>query len=198
MKANGFVGIILILTIFSGGTILAQETDKATFGAGCFWGVEKVFSTVPGVVSTQVGYIGGTLKNPTYEQVCTGRTGHAEAIEITFDSARLTYEKLVETFFRHHDPTTLDRQGNDVGTQYRSAIFYHSPEQKEIAERAIRLLTESKVFDHPVVTTLEPAAAFYRAEDYHQKYLQKNPHGYCHILFQSDKVAQALKLLRHK
>lgn len=166
--------------------------EKAIFGAGCFWGVEKVFADLEGVVSTRVGYTGGTLKNPTYEQVCSGRTGHAEAIEITYDASRIPYEKLLEVFWTHHDPTTLNRQGNDVGTQYRSAIFYTTPSQKAAAERTQALLEKAKVYKHPIVTEIAPADTFYAAEDYHQKYLQKNPNGYCHIIYQSSKIKDLL------
>ena len=175
---------------------MAGSTEKAVFASGCFWGVEKVFSALPGVTSTRVGYTGGTTKNPTYEQVCTGRTGHAEAIEITFDPSKISYDELLEVFFRHHDPTTEDRQGNDVGTQYRSAIFYHSPEQKAAAEKSLSLLDGAKIFRHGIVTEVSPASEFYAAEEYHQKYLKKNPLGYCHIQLQSAKIAQILKAAR--
>lgn len=171
-------------------------TEKATFAAGCFWGVEKVFSALPGVESTQVGYTGGSTKDPTYEQVCSGRTGHAEAIEITFDPAKISYDELLEVFFRHHDPTTKDRQGNDVGTQYRSAIFYHSDAQKKAARRAVDALEKAKVLRGRITTELSPASDFYRAEEYHQKYLRKNPMGYCHIQLQSAKIGEVLKAAR--
>lgn len=171
----------------------SANLEKATFGAGCFWGVEKVFSALPGVTSTEAGYIGGTLKNPTYEQVSTGRTGHAEAVEIVYDPSRISFGDLVEVFFRHHDPTTLNQQGNDIGTQYRSAIFYHTPAQKEAAEKAKDLLTKAKVFGSPIVTDITPATPFYRAEEYHQKYLRKNPNGYCHLLLQSTKIHEVLQ-----
>ena len=170
--------------------------QKATFGAGCFWGVEKVFGDLPGVVSTQVGYTGGTLKNPTYEQVCNTHTGHAEAIEITYDPAKISYEDLLEVFWMHHDPTTSDQQGNDVGHQYRSVIFYHTPEQKADATRSRDLLEKAKIFKEPIVTEISPAEIFYRAEEYHQKYLKKNPLGYCHIQLQSKKIQQVLQAAR--
>lgn len=172
------------------------QTEKAVFAAGCFWGVEKVFSALPGVLSTQVGYTGGTVKNPTYEQVCAGRTGHAEAIEIEYDPSKIRYEELLEAFFRHHDPTTMDRQGNDIGTQYRSAIFYHSPEQKEASEHAIDALKRAKLFRGPIVTKVSRASDFYPAEEYHQKYLKKNPLGYCHLQMQSSKIGEVLKASR--
>lgn len=173
-----------------------MSSEKATFAAGCFWGVEKVFGALNGVVSTQVGYTGGTAEDPTYEQVCTGRTGHAEAIEITYDPGKISYEELLEVFFRHHDPTTLDRQGNDIGSQYRSAIFIHSPAQKAAAERTIEVLKKARIFPRPIVTSLEPASEFYRAEEYHQKYLQKNPHGYCSLQLQSAKIGEILRKAR--
>jgi peptide-methionine (S)-S-oxide reductase len=166
--------------------------EKATFGAGCFWGVEKLFGEQEGVVETRVGYLGGTLKNPTYEQVCSGRTGHAEAVEITYDPSKIKYSDLLQIFWSYHDPTTLTRQGNDVGTQYRSAIFYHSEEQKRQAEHSKELLEKAKIFKNPVVTEIVPVTAFYPAEEYHQKYLKKNPHGYCHIHLQSAKIKKVL------
>lgn len=166
---------------------------RATFAAGCFWGVEKVFSKESGVISTQVGYTGGKIKNPGYEQVCSGLTGHAEAIEITYDPTKISYEKLLEVFFLNHDPTTSNRQGPDIGSQYRSAIFYHDAAQKESALKSIDLLNRCKVFDDPVVTEVKPAAEFYRAEEYHQNYLKKNPHGYCSIRLGSSKISEALK-----
>ncbi len=175
---------------------MADTTEKATFAAGCFWGVEKVFSALPGAISTRVGYTGGVTKNPSYEQVCTGRTGHAEAIEITFDNSKISYDDLIEVFFRHHDPTTPNRQGNDAGTQYRSAIFYHSPEQKISAERALKALDKARLFRDGIVTEVTPASEFYPAEEYHQKYLKKNPLGYCHIQLQPAKIGEVLKAAR--
>ncbi len=173
-------------------------TETATFAGGCFWGMEKVFEELKGVVSTRVGYTGGTTKQPTYEMVCSGNTGHAEAIEITYDPARISYEDLVEFFFTHHNPITFNRQGNDVGTQYRSAVFYHTPAQQASALRAKEALNASGVFRSPVVTAIEPAGEFFPAEDYHQKYLQKNPHGYCDIHLQSAKVREILRKARQK
>ena len=154
---------------------------KATFAAGCFWGVEAQFQQIPGVTATTVGYEGGTLDQPTYHDVCTDRTGHAEAVEIDYDPARITYEQLLEAFFSLHDPTQLNRQGPDWGTQYRSAIFYHSPEQKAAAEAFIGRLTAEKKFAKPIVTQVVPAETFWRAEDYHQKYLEKRGMLSCHI-----------------
>lgn len=155
--------------------------EKATFAAGCFWGVESAFRTLDGVVDTQVGYTGGTVDNPTYRQVCTGRTGHAEAIEITFDPKLISYEKLVGLFFKLHDPTQVNRQGPDVGTQYRSAIFFHTLEQKKTAEAVKKSLEDSKKYRRPIATEIVPAAIFWRAEEYHQRYFEKNGGPACHF-----------------
>lgn len=155
--------------------------EKATFGAGCFWGVEATFRSIPGVISTQVGYCGGKTDNPTYKDVCTDTTGHAEVVEITFDPAQLPYEKLLETFWKLHDPTTPNRQGPDVGSQYRSVIFFHSPAQEAAARAAKERLDKSGKFRNPVVTQIVPAAPFYKAEDYHQRYLEKRGLASCHI-----------------
>ncbi len=149
------------------------KTEKATFGAGCFWGVEAEFSKVPGVISTAVGYCGGKTKSPTYKDVCTDETGHAEVIEIEFDPSKVSFEQLVDIFWELHDPTTLNRQGPDYGTQYRSVIFYHSPEQERIAKASKEKLDKSGVFRSPIVTQIAPAPPFYRAEEYHQKYFEK-------------------------
>ena len=155
--------------------------EKATFGAGCFWGVEATFRSIPGVVSTLVGYCGGKTDNPTYQDVCTDTTGHAEVVEITFDPAQLPYEQLLETFWKLHDPTTPNRQGPDVGSQYRSVIFFHSPAQEAAARAARERLDKSGKFRHPVVTQIVPAAPFYKAEDYHQRYLEKRGLASCHL-----------------
>jgi peptide-methionine (S)-S-oxide reductase len=157
------------------------ETEKATFAAGCFWGVESAFRTVDGVVDTQVGYIGGTTENPSYKEVCSGRTGHAEALEITFDPSVVSYKKLVELFWRVHDPTQVNRQGPDVGTQYRSAIFFHTPEQKQTAEAVKNYLELSKKYKRPIATEITPAATFWRAEEYHQRYFEKTGRPACHF-----------------
>lgn len=155
----------------------------ATLAGGCFWGVEEIFRKIPGVAQTEVGYTGGTVPNPTYKQVCGGGTGHAEAIQITFDPAKVTYEQILNYFFRLHDPTTLNRQHNDVGTQYRSAIFYHDDQQKQAAEKVKAEFDKSGRFDKPIVTQIVKATEFYPAEEYHQDYLIKNPGGYnCHVL----------------
>lgn len=154
---------------------------KATFAAGCFWGVEATFRQLPGVIATAVGYIGGKTDNPTYEQVCTDRTGHAEAVEVEFDPAQVSYEQLLALFWQLHDPTQLNRQGPDHGSQYRSAIFTHSPEQQAAAEASKQELDKSGKFRRPIVTLIEPASTFYRAEEYHQQYLEKRGQSSCHI-----------------
>ena len=156
-------------------------TELATFGAGCFWGVEATFRNVKGVKDATVGYLGGTLENPTYKDVCSGRTGHAEVVQLVYDPSQVTYEKLLDVFWENHNPTTLNRQGPDVGTQYRSAIFYHSDEQKRIAEESKAKLTTSGKFSRPIVTEITPASTFYKAEDYHQRYLEKRGLASCHI-----------------
>ncbi len=168
------------------------QTKKAAFGAGCFWGVEKIFRKVPGVVSTRVGYAGGTKKNPTYEDVSGGRTGHAEVVEVTYDPAKVSYEGLLAVFFEWHDPTTEDRQGPDIGSQYRSVIFTYEAEQEKKAKDAIKALEKEKVYDDPIVTQIVPAGEFWDAEEYHQKYLEKNPHGYCSHRRHTDKPEKIL------
>lgn len=165
---------------------------KATFAAGCFWGVEKIFAAIPGVLSTRVGYTGGKVKNPSYEAVCTGRTGHAEAVEIVFDPSRVDYEDLLLTFWQYHDPSTKDRQGPDIGSQYRSAIFTHDDAQRAAAVKQKEVLDAAKILRGPIVTEITPAVEFYEAEEYHQDYLKKNPLGYCSHHFQSKKIAEAL------
>ena len=147
--------------------------EKATFAAGCFWGVETTFRQLDGVTDAAVGYTGGSTPDPTYEMVCSGRTGHAEAVQVEYDSDRINYEQLVKTFWEAHDPTTADRQGPDIGTQYRSAIFFHSPEQEEAATTAKANMDSSERFARPIVTQITPAAHFYPAEDYHQRYFEK-------------------------
>jgi peptide-methionine (S)-S-oxide reductase len=153
----------------------------ATFAAGCFWGVEETFRTVKGVNATAVGYSGGTMVNPTYEDVCTDRTGHAEVAQVEYDPAQVSYEELLKVFWDNHDPTTLNRQGPDVGTQYRSAIFYHTPEQKAAAEDSKKELQKSGKYKRPIVTEITPAGPFYRAEEYHQQYLSKRGLRQCHL-----------------
>ncbi|HEU5441849.1 MAG TPA: peptide-methionine (S)-S-oxide reductase MsrA [Ktedonobacterales bacterium] len=158
-----------------------KTLQKATFGAGCFWGVEETFRQVPGVVETAVGYEGGTLTDPTYRDVCTDRTGHAEVVEVTFDPAEASYEQLLDVFWNNHNPTQLNRQGPDFGTQYRSVIFYHTPEQREAAEASKAALEQSGKWKRPIVTQIVPAEPFYRAEEYHQQYLAKRGLSNCHI-----------------
>jgi peptide-methionine (S)-S-oxide reductase len=155
--------------------------EKATFGAGCFWGVESFFREVPGVLDAVCGYAGGTVAEPTYKQVCSGRTGHAEVVEVSFDPAKVTYDKLLDVFFANHDPTTVNRQGPDVGSQYRSVIFFHSPEQERAARAKKEALDKSGRLKRPIVTTIEPAPAFWRAEEYHQRYFEKNGLPSCHV-----------------
>lgn len=147
---------------------------KATFGAGCFWHVEDLFQKTNGVTSTKVGYIGGNLANPTYDEVCTDKTGHAEAVQVDYDPDVVSYEELLDLFWSNHDPTSLNRQGPDIGYQYRSAIFVHDDEQKKIAEKSKEKLENSGIFQKPIVTEITPAPEFYKAEEYHQKYFQKH------------------------
>jgi len=156
-------------------------TETATLAGGCFWGVEELVRKLPGVTDTTVGYAGGTLDKPLYEDVKTGRTGHAESLQIVFDPSKITFDEILDFFFRLHDPTTANRQGNDVGTQYRSAIFYHDDSQREAAVRAIQRAQPK--WPRPIVTEVVPFTNFYEAEDYHQDYLQRKPNGYtCHYL----------------
>ena len=157
------------------------ETEKATFAAGCFWGVEAAFRQVEGVKSTAVGYIGGTLENPTYRDVCTDRTGHAEAVEVTYDPSKVSYDDLLNVFWQLHDPTTLNRQGPDVGTQYRSAIFFHNAEQEAAAKASKGALQKSGTYKKPIVTEIVPASEFWPAEEYHQQYLEKRGLAHCTI-----------------
>jgi peptide-methionine (S)-S-oxide reductase len=158
-----------------------MSTEKATFGAGCFWGVEEMFRNIKGVTSATSGYAGGTTENPTYEDVCRHETGHAEVVEVEFDPAQATYEQLLDVFWSNHDPTTRDRQGPDIGSQYRSVVFYHSPEQQKAAAAKKEELDRSGRFRRPIVTQIEPAPAFYRAEEYHQEYLRKHGRTHCAI-----------------
>lgn len=160
---------------------MTQRVEKACFGAGCFWGVEETFRKLKGVRSTAVGYSGGSLKSPTYEDVCSGHTGHAEAVQIEYDPAQVPYEKLLEIFWKSHDPTTLNRQGPDVGSQYRSVIFFHSPEQEALAKRSKEDAAKSGLHKNKIVTEIVPTSVFYRAEDYHQQYLAKRGMDNCHL-----------------
>lgn len=155
--------------------------EKATFAMGCFWGPQVLFKKVPGVIKTTVGYTGGHTENPTYEKVCDGNTGHAEAIEIEFDPKVVSYKEFLNIFWAHHNPTTYNRQGPDIGEQYRAAIFFHNEEQKKLAIESLDNLIESKKYNEPIVTEVVRATKFYPAEEYHQDYAEKNPHYVCHI-----------------
>ena len=166
--------------------------EVTTLGGGCFWCTEAVFSQLKGVEKVESGYSGGALENPTYEQVSTGMTGHAEVVQVTFDPYVISFKELLEIFFSTHDPTTLNRQGQDVGTQYRSVIFYHDDEQKAVAKQVIKEISEEKIFDRPIVTQLEPFKAFYKAEDYHRDYFKRHPEqSYCSVI-----IAPKLEKLR--
>lgn len=157
------------------------QLEKATFGAGCFWGVEETFRGTKGVTNTAVGYEGGTYQNPTYRDVCTDQTGHAEVVEVEYDPEQVSYDQLLQVFWENHNPTTLNRQGPDVGTQYRSVIFYHTPEQQKEAEASKERMQSSDRYKRPIVTQVVPATPFYRAEEYHQRYLAKRGLSHCHI-----------------
>jgi len=159
----------------------SMSIEKATFGAGCFWGVEEMFRNTPGVTSATSGYAGGTTENPSYKDVCSHATGHAEVVEVEFDPAQVSYDQLLDVFWSNHDPTTVNRQGPDIGDQYRSVVFYHSPEQQAAAEAKKNALEQSGRFRRPIVTQIEPAPTFYRAEDYHQQYLRRNGRSHCAI-----------------
>jgi peptide-methionine (S)-S-oxide reductase len=158
-----------------------MPTEKATFGAGCFWGVEEIFRSLNGVTSTAVGYTGGKKDNPTYEDVCTDETGHAEVVEVEFDPSKISYDELLDVFWSNHNPTALNRQGPDVGTQYRSIVFYHSLTQKAAAQASKEKIDQSGRFRQPIVTQIEPALKFWRAEEYHQRYLEKRGQSHCAI-----------------
>jgi|ERR1041384_7453173 len=170
------------------------KTETATLGGGCFWCLEAVYDEMDGVISVESGYMGGQRPNPTYQDVCTGRTGYAEVVQIVFNPAVTPYREILEVFFSIHDPTTLNRQGNDTGTQYRSAIFFHSDEQHATAEEVVRELSAAHAFPNPIVTEIAPASTFYRAEDYHQDYFRNNPYQpYCGFV-----VAPKLRKFRQK
>jgi len=170
-----------------------QAANIEAFGAGCFWGVEKIFQKVDGVVSTSVGYSGGQTVKPNYKQVVTGATGHAESMEVLYDPEQVAYEELLITFWEWHDPTTPDQQGPDIGTQYRSVIFYHDAEQKRLAEMSRKILEESGVYSEKIVTEIVPATPYYPAEEYHQDYLKKNPFGYCSHKLESSNIRGILQ-----
>ena len=166
------------------GNVIAEKIDTATFGTGCFWCTEAIFEQLNGVVKVTSGYSGGKVKNPSYKEVCTGETGHAECVQIMYEPDKISYDELLEVFWQVHDPTTLNRQGADVGTQYRSAIFYHTPEQKQKAEKYKAELDKSGAFNNPIVTEISPAAEFYSAENYHQEYYanNQNTNPYCAVV----------------
>ncbi len=179
---------------------MISDTTKefATFGSGCFWCSEAIFNELEGVYSVLPGYSGGKTENPTYEQVCTGNTGHAEVVQITFNPNVISYDELLEVFFKTHDPTSLNRQGNDIGTQYRSVIFYHNEEQKKSAEKYISLIEKEKIFDKPIVTELTEYTKFYEAEDYHHNYFKNNPNqGYCAFVI-NPKYEKFRKVFKNK
>ena len=170
------------------------KTEIATLAGGCFWCVEAVFDDLKGITGVESGYSGGKTANPTYEQVCTGRTGHAESVQITFDPDKISYKDLLRVFFTVHDPTTLNRQGNDVGTQYRSAIFYHDESQRQTAEEVKAEIQSENIWESPIVTEITPYSAFYKAEDYHQEYFANNPNqAYCRVVI-APKVAKFRKM----
>ncbi len=175
-----------------------QGMDTATFGAGCFWCVEAVFQRVEGVISVKSGYAGGTVKNPSYKEVCNGATGHAEVCQIIFDKSKVTYDVLLEVFWKTHDPTTLNYQGNDHGTQYRSVVFYHNEEQKQLAEKYKKQINDEKAYPNPIVTEIVPYNNYYEAEDYHQNYYNQNgTQGYCQYVIQP-KVEKFEKIFKDK
>ena len=181
---KSILSLILALLVASASTYIYKRetrvTEKATFAAGCFWGVEDTFRAVPGVVNATVGYTGGTSENPTYEEVCRHKTGHAEAVEVEFEPAKVSYQKLLEVFFDNHNPTTMNRQGPDVGDQYRSHIFYHGEPQRLAAEAYKEKLNKER-YKGKIVTLIDPAKTFWKAEEYHQQYLKKHGLGNCHI-----------------
>ncbi len=209
---SGFIILLLTTTLLAGcmetkssdmkGTKMEENTnttlDTATFGAGCFWCTEAVFQRLKGVHSVTSGYSGGQKENPSYDQVCTGKTGHAEVTQIVYDPKVITFDELLEVFWKTHDPTTLNRQGADVGTQYRSVIFYHNDEQKEKAEKYKEELNKAKIWDNPIVTEISPLINFYKAEDYHQEYYNRNTNaGYCTFVI-TPKLEKFKKVFKDK
>lgn len=175
-----------------------NSAEVATLGGGCFWCIEAAFQEIRGVINVESGYAGGTTASPTYEQVCTGTTGHAEVVQVTFDPNIISFKDILEVFFTAHDPTTLNIQGGDVGTQYRSIIFYHNERQRKIAEQIIQKFDAAKVWDDPIVTKVEPLKKFYKAEDYHRKYFDRHPEAaYCRIVI-APKIAKLRKKYREK
>lgn len=192
-----FTGLLFTATLY-GNRNMNDKQELATFGGGCFWCVEAIFERVKGVLSAESGYSGGNVANPDYKQVTTGLTGHAEVAQIRFDPELVSYTELLEIFFKTHDPSTLNRQGNDVGTQYRSIIFYHTEEQRMSAENVITLLGSEGIWDNPIVTELAPFETFYKAEGYHQEYFENNPNaGYCRVVI-NPKVEKFEKAFKEK
>ncbi len=192
-----FANLVFTVTLL-GNRVMRDNYERATFGGGCFWCVEAIFERVQGVVTAESGYSGGLVANPDYKQVTSGLTGHAEVVQITFDPTQVSYVELLEIFFKTHDPTTLNRQGNDVGTQYRSIVLFHSDEQRIMADKVITSLGEEGIWRDPIVTTVEPFDAFYSAEGYHQEYYENNPNkGYCKVVI-NPKVEKFEKLFREK
>lgn len=188
--------LLLVVQAFGQAKKTNIESETATFGNGCFWCSEALFTRLKGVTKVTSGYAGGSVKNPSYEAVCTGRTGHAEVVQVTFNPKVISYTELLEVFWKTHDPTTLNRQGNDVGTQYRSVIFYHNPQQKAIAEKYKAELNAKKVYPNPIVTEITPYNNFYVAEDYHQQYFKLNGNQpYCKLVIQPkvDKLEKVFK-----
>lgn len=197
MKFSALLILTLMLTNPSFGQTDNPNAQQATFGAGCFWCVEAIYQRVNGVIAVESGYSGGHVKNPTYEQVITGNTGHAEVARVTFDPEIIDYETLLEVFWHTHDPTTLNRQGNDIGPQYRSAIYYHNEEQRRIAEASMKRTDASGLWDDPIVTEISPLINYTVAEDYHQNYFNNNPNaGYCSFVI-APKVAKFKKDFPH-
>ena len=177
---------------------MEKEIKKAILGGGCFWCTEAVYKELNGIIDVVPGYSGGNIKNPAYREVCTGKTGHAEVVQITYDPEIVSYKEILEVFFMTHDPTTLNRQGNDVGTQYRSAVFYHDEEQKKTAEEVVSNFEKENIFDHPVVTEITPFEAFYKAEDYHKDYYERNEdQPYCQFIV-APKVAKFKEIFKDK
>ena len=192
-----FANLVLLVTIM-GSPGMKEKTEYATFGGGCFWCVEAIFERIAGVHKVVSGYAGGQVVNPSYKQVTTGRTGHAEVIQISYDPEKVSYKVLLEIFFKTHDPTTLNRQGADVGTQYRSIVLYHQDEQREEAEKVIDALNNAGIWEDPIVTQVEPFEKFYSAEGYHQEYFENNPNqGYCRVVIQP-KVEKFEKVFKEK
>jgi len=196
VKTMNKIIVTLIFVLLINMSTQSQKKEVATLGAGCFWCVEAVYDQLNGVISVESGYSGGITENPTYKEVCTGITNHAEVCQITFDPEVISFGELLTVFWSIHNPTTLNRQGEDVGTQYRSVIFYHSEKQKEIAEKQIELVNAEKLYDDPIVTEVTPFDTFYKAEDYHQEYFENNPgNSYCRLVV-GPKVEKFKKLFK--